>query len=342
MPVRIITSSDVAEIVRIEGLTQFIDLLIARLEEAFRKWRELTGVPRVSFSYPNGVMEVMPASDQRWYAVKIVNGHPGNPKRGLMTVTAVAVLADVETGYPVMVADATLLTAFRTGAASAVATKYLARRGSRVLGIIGTGAQSEFLCLAISRVAPIERIVYFDIDMRAAEKFRRNLDGFGFELVAASSSREVAEKAEILVTATAAKGRQQVVRREWLNSGVHINAVGGDAPGKTELDSEILRGAKVVVELLDQALIEGEVQNVGREFVYAELWEIVSGLKPGRIHENEITVFDSVGVAVEDWAALTLLYELSLKRDAGRTFELLPLVTNPKDLFFVLKKSMIC
>ncbi|MEM3943940.1 MAG: ornithine cyclodeaminase [Thermofilaceae archaeon] len=338
MPVRVITWSDVAEVVRAEGLDRFLDQLIHRVEDAFRRWRELTVVPRVSFSYPSGVMEVMPASDQRWYAVKIVNGHPGNPKRGLLTVAAVAVLADADTGYPVMVADATLLTALRTGAASAVATKHLARRGSRVLGIIGTGAQSEFLCLAISRVAPVERITYFDIDSRAMEKFRRNLEGFGFELAAASSGREVAESADILVTATAARGRRQVVKREWLKPGVHINAVGGDAPGKTELDPEILKGAKVVVELLEQALIEGEVQNVGREFVYAELWEVVSGLKPGRTSEEEVTVFDSVGVAVEDWAALTLLYELAERRGTGRDLDLLPTVTDPKDLFSLLIK----
>ncbi|MEM0308057.1 MAG: ornithine cyclodeaminase [Thermofilaceae archaeon] len=338
MPVRVITWSDVAEVVRAEGLDRFLDQLIHRVEDAFRRWRELTVVPRVSFSYPSGVMEVMPASDQRWYAVKIVNGHPGNPKRGLLTVAAVAVLADADTGYPVMVADATLLTALRTGAASAVATKHLARRGSRVLGIIGTGAQSEFLCLAISRVAPVERITYFDIDSRAMEKFRRNMEGFGFELAAASSGREVAESADILVTATAARGRRQVVKREWLKPGVHINAVGGDAPGKTELDPEILKGAKVVVELLEQALIEGEVQNVGREFVYAELWEVVSGLKPGRTSEGEVTVFDSVGVAVEDWAALTLLYELAERRGAGRDLDLLPTVTDPKDLFSLLIK----
>lgn len=338
MPVRVITWSDVAEVVRAEGLDRFLDQLIHRVEDAFRRWRELTVVPRVSFSYPSGVMEVMPASDQRWYAVKIVNGHPGNPKRGLLTVAAVAVLADADTGYPVMVADATLLTALRTGAASAVATKHLARRGSRVLGIIGTGAQSEFLCLAISRVAPVERITYFDIDSRAMEKFRRNMEGFGFELAAASSGREVAESADILVTATAARGRRQVVKREWLKPGVHINAVGGDAPGKTELDPGILKGAKVVVELLEQALIEGEVQNVGREFVYAELWEVVSGLKPGRTSEEEVTVFDSVGVAVEDWAALTLLYELAERRGTGRDLDLLPTVTDPKDLFSLLIK----
>jgi len=338
--VLVLSYRDVAEVVRSVGLERFIDGLIERLEGALRRWGELIVVPRVSFSYPSGVVEAMPASDGRWYAVKVVNGHPGNPRRGLLTVAALGVLVEVETGYPAMVADATLLTALRTGAASAVATKYLARGDSRTLGIIGTGAQSEFLCLAISRVVPIERIVYYDIDPAAMAKFERNMRCFGFELVPAGSGREVAEGADVLVTATAARGRQVVVEDSWLRPGTHINAVGGDAPGKTELDPRILRRAKVVVELAEQALVEGEVQNVGREAIYAELWEVVSGLKPGRVSGDEITVFDSVGIAVEDLVALTYLYELAVERGCGRGLRILPSPPNPKDLFSLLLSAV--
>ncbi|MEM0376272.1 MAG: ornithine cyclodeaminase [Thermofilum sp.] len=337
MSVLVLAAPDVVELVRAEGLERFIDGLVLRLEEVFRRWRELIVVPRVSFSYETGVMEAMPASDHRWYTVKIVNGHPRNPSRGLLTVAALGVLADVETGYPVMIADATLLTAFRTGAVSAVASKHLARRSSRVLGIIGTGSQSEFLCLSASRVLPIERVIFYDVDRAAMRKFEENMRVFGFELLPASSGREVAREAEVLITATARRGRQRVVEKNWVQPGLHINAVGGDAPGKTELDPEILRSAKVVVELLDQALVEGEVQNVGREYVYGELWEVVSGLKPGRVDENEVTVFDSVGVAPEDYAALTYLYELALKHGLGRELPLVPSVENPKDLFSLVR-----
>lgn len=335
--VKLLTAAGVARVVREVGLPSFVDGLIARMEETFRRWSELKVVPRVSFSYPQGVLEAMPASDSKLFAVKIVNGHPGNPARNLLTVVALGALADVETGYPLMVADATLLTAFRTGAACAVATKYLARRESEVVGIIGTGAQSEFLCYAVARVVPAEEVVFYDIDPSAMRKFEENVRALGLRAKAARSGREVAERADVLITATAAKGKQEVVKREWLKPGVHINAVGGDAPGKTELEPRILLDAKIVVELLEQALIEGEIQNVGREAVYAELWEVVSGLKPGRASESELTVFDSVGVAVEDWAALTYLYELASKLGAGIEIDLLPSPPHPKNLFALLR-----
>ena len=337
MTTKLLTAVDVAQLVRDVGLAGFVDGLIARMEETFRKWGELKVVPRVSFSYPWGVVEAMPASDSKFYAVKIVNGHPNNPARNLLTVAALGILVDAETGYPLMVADATLLTAFRTGAACAVATKHLARRDSRVLGIIGTGAQSEFLCYAVSRVAPIEKVVFYDIDSLAMRKFEENIRALGFSTRAASSGREVAESADVLITATAARGKHRVVERGWLKPGAHVNAVGGDAPGKTELDPQILFEAKVVVELLEQAQVEGEIQNTGREAVYAELWEIVSGLKPGRVSESELTVFDSVGVAVEDWAALTYLYELASERGAGLDTDLLPSPPHPKNLFSILR-----
>ncbi|MCS7104734.1 MAG: ornithine cyclodeaminase [Thermofilaceae archaeon] len=333
MHLKLLTAEDVSRIVKSIGVENFLDNLIARVEVAFANWKQLKVVPRVSFSYASGVLEVMPASDSKWYTVKIVNGHPLNPSKGLSTVVALGILADVETGYPVMVADATLLTAFRTGASSAVATKYLARSDSETLGILGTGAQSEFLCLAVSRVIPLKRIFYYDIDPSAMKKFKVNMMNFGFELVEASNAREVAEQSDVLVTATAAKGRCRVVERNWVRQGVHINAVGGDSPGKTELDPRILTDAKVVVELLEQALVEGEVQNTGRETVYAELWELVSGLKPGRVDDEEITVFDSVGIAVEDWAAITYLYDLATELGVGLKIDFVPSLRNPKDLF---------
>jgi ornithine cyclodeaminase/alanine dehydrogenase-like protein (mu-crystallin family) len=339
MRVRLLTASDVARLVGEVGLGEFVDGLISSLEGLLRRWRELRVVPRTSFQYPGGVMEAMPAGDEHWFAVKVVNGHPGNPLRGLSTVVALGVLADAETGYPLLVADATLLTAFRTGAASAVATKYLARRDGKTLGIVGTGAQSEFLCFSVSRVVPVEKVVFYDVDPRAMMKFEANMSQLGFELEAAGSAREVAERGGVVITATAARGRHRVLAREWVRPGVHINAVGGDAPGKTELDPRILLDAKVVVELLDQALVEGEVQNVGRDAVYAELWEVVSGVKPGRVSDEEVTVFDSVGVAFEDLAALTYLYELAEEAGAGSELELVPLLKDPKDLFSLVLRA---
>ena len=334
---RLLRAGDVASLVKRIGVGEFLDGLIERLEECFKRWREFRMVPRPSFYYPTGVMEVMPVSDDEYYAVKIVNGHPGNPGRGLLSVVAVGVLAEVETGYPLMIADATLLTALRTAAASAVATKYLARGDSRVLGIVGTGAQSEFQCIAVSRVRPVEEVVYFDLDPRAMEKFEENLGDAGFRLRRAGSAREVAEASDVLVTSTAGRGRRKVVRSEWVRPGTHINAIGGDAPGKTELDPRILEEAKVVVEYLEQARVEGEIQNVGPEAVYAELWEVVTGAKPGRTSRDEITVFDSVGIALEDWAALTYTYELAGELGVGLEVDLLPAPSNPKNLYSLIR-----
>ena len=337
MLVKLLRVGDVREIVRVVGVERFMDELIARVEECFRRWREFRMTPRPSFYYPTGVMEVMPVSDDEFYTVKMVNGHPGNPGRGLLSVAAVGLLAEVETGYPLMISEATLLTAFRTAATSAVATRYLARRDSRVLGVVGTGAQSEFQCLALSRVRGIEEILYFDVDPRAMEKFERNMSILGLELRRASSVRDVAENCDVLVTATAGRGRRKVVLDEWVGSGLHINAIGGDAPGKTELDPRILARSKVVVEYLEQAKVEGEVQNLGESCVYAELWEIVAGLKPGRVSADEVTVFDSVGIALEDWAVLTYVYEKATKLGLGLEVELVPSPPDPKDLYSLLR-----
>lgn len=341
MQLRLLTYRDVVEMVKQVGLFKFMDEMISRVEEAFRRWHSFKIVPRVSFHYPQGVMEAMPVSDDRYYAVKVVNGHPRNPSRNLLTVAAVGLLADVETGYPLMLCDATLLTAFRTAATSAVATKYLARPESRVLGVVGTGSQAEFQCVAISRVTPISEIVFYDVDRLAMDKFESNIWRIGLGTRRAPSAGAAASAADVLVTATAARGRQKVVSREHVKPGTHINAIGGDAPGKTELDPQILLDAKIVVEYLEQAAVEGEVQNVGPDRVYAELWEIVTGAKKGRVSEQEITLFDSVGIALEDWAALTYVYEKAQELDLGTSIGLLPRLSNPKNLFSLLSFSTI-
>ncbi|NAZ25150.1 MAG: ornithine cyclodeaminase [Thermofilum sp.] len=341
MSIRVLTAWDIAQLVRQVGIDKFMDGLIESLETTFKKWKQLKVTPRVSFHYRQGVVEAMPASDDKWYTVKIVNGHPLNPSRGLQTVVAVAVLVDIDTGYPLMFMDATLLTSLRTGAASALATKYLAREDSETLGVIGNGAQSEFLAYAVTRVANrLDRILAFDIDKKATEKFTRNMSHLGYTVESIDSPREVALNSDIIVTATASPGRNRVIEKPWVKPGTHINAVGGDAPGKTELDPELVRSSKLVVELLDQALVEGEAQNVGREHVYAELWEVVAGIKPGRTSPQEVTIFDSVGIAIEDLAAITYVYSLAQGDDVGTTIKILPETSNPKDLFSLVAKPL--
>ncbi len=239
----------------------------------------------------------MPMSDKDFYSVKLVNGHPLNSQKNLLTVAALGVLVDAKSGYPLMITESTLLTALRTAATTALATKYLARRKSKNLGIIGAGAQSEFQCLGAMAVLDIERIYYFDLDSAAMEKFALNMQGFGVDLIECKSACEVVGNSDVLITATASKGANKVVLADWVKEGTHINAIGGDCPGKTELDPKILERAKIVVEYLTQTKIEGEIQNLqNRQDVYAELWELASGVKKGRENSEEITLFDSVGL----------------------------------------------
>ena len=326
--------SDVRELVSRVGLTYLMDECIENLREAFKNWKRFRIVKRTSFYYPFGVVEIMPVCSKEYCAIKIVNGHPSNPERGLLSVVATGMLIDVPTGYPLMISEATLLTAIRTAATTALATDYLSRKDSINLGIIGTGAQSEFLCLAINRVRSIDRILAYDIDRRALEKFRKNLKRMDFNVERCSSSKEVAQGSDILTTATTCRGR--AVLADWIPEGVHINAIGGDAPGKTELDPAILKRAKIVVEYKEQALVEGEVQNVGEECIYAELWEVVAGLKKGRESREEVTVFDSVGFALEDLVILKMVYKLVKKLNLGREVNLIPGLADPKNLIELL------
>ena len=326
--------SDVRELVSRVGLTYLMDECIENLREAFKNWKRFRVVKRTSFYYPFGVVEAMPVCSEEYCAIKVVNGHPSNPERGLLSVVAIGMLIDVPTGYPLMISEATLLTAIRTAATTALATDYLSREDSTSLGIVGTGAQSEFLCLAISRVRSIDRVLAYDIDRRALEKFRRNLRKMDFNVEECRSSKEVVQGSDILTTATTCRGK--AVLADWISEGVHINAIGGDAPGKSELDPNILKRAKVVVEYREQALAEGEVQNVGEEYIYAELWEVVAGLKKGRESREEITVFDSVGFALEDLVILKIVYELAEKLNLGREVNLIPSLIDPKNLIELL------
>src|SRR5690606_22859946 len=222
-------------------------------------------------------IELMPTSDGELYSFKYVNGHPSNPARGFQTVTAFGVLADVDNGYPVFLAEMTLLTALRTAATSAMAAQVLARPDPRTLALIGAGSQSEFQSLAFRGVLGIEDLRVFDIDPAAIEKVRRNLEPLGFRVHAATSVDDAIDGADIITTCTADKARNTILRDDQVRPGVHLNAIGGDCPGKTELDAAILDRARVVVEFTEQTRIEGEIQQMAPDFPVTELWEILTG-----------------------------------------------------------------
>ena len=201
------------------------------------------------------------------------------------------------------------------------------------MAIIGTGGQAEFQALAFHFINGIENIRYYDIDPAVMEKFARNLSSFDLNLIPCDSVDSVVDGADCITTVTAAKKKQVILNVGHIAPGMMINAVGGDCPGKTELDPAILDSCKVVVEYIPQSIIEGEIQNRDESIVYAELWELVQNRKSGRHDDEEINLFDSVGFAVEDYSILRLLYDLANELGIGQEMRIIPELSDPKDIF---------
>ena len=310
------------------GIEPYLTDLAGYIEEDFRRWNAFEKAPRVASHSRDGVIELMPTSDGEFYGFKYVNGHPKNTRTGLQTVTAFGVLSDVESGYPHLLSEMTITTAMRTAATSAVAAKYLARKDAQVMAIVGLGSQSEFQALAFKAVNGILRLRVFDIDLAATGKFRANLAPHGFEIEVAASAEAAVLSVDIITTVTADMLRATILSDNMVGAGVHINAVGGDCPGKTELQREILLRADVFVELPEQTRIEGEIQQLSPNHPVTELWRVLRGEAPGRRDANEITLFDSVGFAIEDFSALRYVRD-QLDR-TGRFIEL-DLVADPDD-----------
>lgn len=248
----------IQELLARRGLAPFIAGLAAQIEADFRRWGAFEKSPRHATHSPGGVIELMPASDGTLYSFKYVNGHPKNTSSGLLTVTAFGVLADVATGYPLLLAELTLTTALRTAATSALAARHMARTGSRTMALIGNGAQSEFQVIAFHDLLGIREVRLYDTDAGATEKLERNLARLRLaelKVVRCASSATAAEGADIVTTVTADKRNATILEPGMVRAGMHLNAVGGDCPGKTELDADILRraDARVVVEYEPQS-----------------------------------------------------------------------------------------
>ena len=307
--------------------------IAARLDDDLRRWPSFEKRERIASHTPFGVIELMPIADADTYAFKYVNGHPFNPATGHQTVTAFGVLADVHTGYPVFVSEMTMLTALRTAATSALAARYLARPGSRSMALLGTGSQSEFQAIAFRELLGVDQLRLWDIDPAAMLKAMRNLTLLGFDVRAASSSSDAVHGADIVTTCTADKVRAVILSDEQVEAGMHVNAIGGDCPGKTELDPAILERAAVTVEYEPQTRVEGEIQQLSATFPVTELWEVAMGRVPGRRAPGEVTVFDSVGFALEDFSALCFLRDDVAGTDLFRDIDLVAEPDDPKDLF---------
>lgn len=339
LPTRFLSPADVAELVSQTGLHTCLGEMAHAIEQDFLRWPDFDKTARVAAHSDTGVIELMPIADAHRYAFKYVNGHPGNGRHHLLTVMAFGVLADVATGAPLLVSELTLTTALRTAATSALAARTLARPNSRTMALIGNGAQSEFQALAFQHLVGITHLRVFDVDATASAKLVRNLAHSGLAVTLCYSVAQATEGADIITTVTADKTNATIITADMLRPGMHINAVGGDCPGKTELHADVLAAARVFVEYEPQTRVEGDLQQMPADFAVTELWRVLSGHATGRQSEADITVFDSVGFALEDYSALRYLARVAEQLGLGTQLPLIPALANPRDLFSLVKPA---
>ncbi len=321
------------------GLERVLVELAGEIEADFLRWEAFDKTPRVASHSAVGVIELMPTSDGEYYGFKYVNGHPKNLAAGLQTVTAFGVLADVATGYPLLLSEMTLLTALRTAATSAVAAKHLAPKGATTMAMIGNGAQSEFQATAFRALCGIEHVRLYDSDPAATAKAARNLEGSGLKVTPCASKETAMEGAQIITTCTADKQFATILTDNMVGSGVHINAIGGDCPGKTELARAILLRSDIFVEYTPQTRIEGEIQQLPANHPVTELWEVIAGRSPGRKSAKQITLFDGVGFAIEDFAALRYVHARVKGTPFVQNLDMIADPDDPRDLYGMLMRA---
>ncbi len=332
--------SDIQRLVQEIGTGTFIERLAGQIERDYARWPEFEKSARLANHSVDGVIELMPITDGRFYSFKYVNGHPKNTLAGLLTVTAFGILAAVDTGYPLLLSEMTVTTALRTAAMSALAGKWLARSDSRVMALIGNGSQSEFQAIAFHRMLGIREFRLYDVDPVATAKLIENLHNCDemadLSLTRASSIAAAARGADIITTVTADKRNAVILTPPMIAAGAFVNAVGGDCPGKTELHADIFarEDVRVVVEYEPQSRIEGEIQQLSAEYPVTEFAQVVRGTVPGRRGPSEVTIFDSVGFALEDYSALRFLQSLLDEYPQfRRQIDLVPELDDPKNLY---------
>lgn len=321
------------------GIERFLRDLAGHIEADFKRWPEFDKTPRVASHVPGGVIELMPTADYTLYGFKYVNGHPKNTRTGHQTVTAFGVLSEVSTGYPVLLTEMTVLTALRTAATSALVAKYLAPTGAEIMAMIGNGAQCEFQAMAFRALCGINRLRLYDIDPTATAKAKRNLEAQGFEITTCSSAQDAVISAEVITTCTADKQYATILTDNMVGRGLHINAIGGDCPGKTELHPDILRRAGIFVEYPEQTRIEGEIQQLPEDHPVTELWQVMRGETEGRRDAAQLTLFDSVGFAIEDFSALRYVRNLIQGTNFAENLDMLADPDDPRDLFGMFERA---
>ena len=334
-----VSVDNMMKLVNAIGVERVLVELADYIEDDFRRWPHFDKTPRVASHSKVGVIELMPTSDGEYYGFKYVNGHPKNTRQGLQTVTAFGVLSSVENGYPLLLSEMTMLTALRTAATSAVAARHLAPKNARTMAMIGNGAQCEFQALAFKAMVGIEAVQLYDTDPGATAKAARNLQGSGLAVTSCTSGEEAVEGAQIITTCTADKQYATILTDNMVGSGLHINAIGGDCPGKTELHRDILLRSDIFVEYPPQTRIEGEIQQLDDDHPVTELWQVITGDTAGRTAPEQITLFDSVGFATEDFSALRYIHDRLRGTGFFEELDMLADPDEPRDLYGMLMRA---
>lgn len=334
-----VSVDDMMKIVNTLGPAKMIAEIAGYIEADFLRWEQFDKTPRVASHSREGVIELMPTSDGETYGFKYVNGHPANMARGFQTVTAFGVLANVSNGYPVLLSEMTILTALRTAATSAVAAKHLAPQGATTMAMIGNGAQCEFQALGFREVVGIDTVRLYDIDPEATRKAAQNLAGHGLTVVSCSTAEDAVAGAQIITTCTADKQYATILTDNMVGSGVHVNAIGGDCPGKTELHRDILLRSDIFVEYPPQTRIEGEIQQLEEDHPVTELWQVIAGKAEGRRDARQITLFDSVGFATEDFSALRYIRDQLERTGHFMELDMLADPDDTRDLFGMVMRA---
>lgn len=322
MKIRIIGIEDVKKILSMKDTIRLVEL--AFKEKGLNRV-QMPAKSYLFFDKYKGDLRTMPSYlvglDQ--CGIKIVNVHPQNPeKHNLPTIMATILVYDPATGAPKAIMDGTWITAMRTGAATGVATRYLARSNVKTVGLVGAGFQAPFQLEALKEVMKLESVKVYRRSIDKAKDFAKEMSSkLNTEVSAVERPEDAVKDVDVLVTLTTARG--PVVKNEWIKEGTHINAIGADAPGKQELDPAILSRARIVVDDWEQASHSGEINVpleeglIKKDMIYGELGEVVAGLKPGRISDDEITVFDSTGLSIQDVTTSWHVYSIAAEKNLG-------------------------
>jgi alanine dehydrogenase len=321
-----ITRSEIEKLVRMKDFIQAV-------ENVFKsKSLGKTQMPAklyVCFKKYGGDFRTMPAyiEDLDAAGVKIVNVHPDNPKKyNLPTVMATILLLDPKTGRPISIMDGTWITNMRTGAGGGIAAKYLAKKNSTIVGLIGAGVQARTQLLALNEIFEIKKVKIWSRSSETSKKFVDEMKFLKLDMEICKKISDAANGCDILVTTTPATG--PVVKNEWIENGMHINAIGADAPGKEELDPKILLRSKVVVDDHDQAVHSGEINVPISNKIFkpsqicSELGDVIAGKKKCRTSDKDTTLFDSTGLAIQDIASAWMVYQRAKEKNIGTEIEI--------------------